>query len=417
MKILLENIKELVQVIERPLAFRAGAGMNTVSTIKNAFLIIRDEVIEEFGRMDELLDKYIDDDLLIEIDCRGRLVYPSYCDPHTHLVFPKSREKEFADRINGFTYKDIAMQGGGILSSAIQLHEATEDELFDSALQRIIEIMKTGTGAVEIKSGYGLNTDDELKMLRVIRRLKNTAPICVRCTFLGAHSIPHKFWDKPSGYVDLVVNEMIPQVAAEQSADFIDVLCDTGFFSTADTQRVLAAAAEFGMRPKIHANQLGYTSGVEVGVKNNALSVDHLTFVGEEEIELLKNSRTIPTVLPGAAFFLNLPLSPVRKMIDAGLPLALGTDFNPSSAPSGNMNFISSLGCIKYNMTPNETINATTLNAAYAMGVDDSLGSITKGKIANLFITSEVEGLDSLPYFFGSNLIETVILNGEVQSF
>lgn len=413
----MENIKELVQVIDDPLLFRAGKEMSRLKTIKNAFLIIRDELIEEYGTMEELKDKYTDDDLLVEIDCTNRLVYPSFCDSHTHIVYAHSREIEFVNRIAGLTYKEIARQGGGILNSAKRLHETSEDELYHSAMDRIFEVMKIGTGAIEIKSGYGLNTDDELKMLRVIQRLKETAPICIRSTFLGAHAIPEKYKSKPSNYVDLIINEMIPQVVADELADFIDVFCDKGFFSPQDTDRILLAGIKYGLRPKIHANELGFTGGVQVGVKYNALSVDHLEYMGDEEIQVLKGTETMPTVLPGAAFFLNLPLSPVRKMIDAGLPVALASDFNPGSSPSGNMSFISSLGCIKYNMIPEEVINATTLNSAYAMGVSDCLGSITKGKTANLFITSEAGSIASLPYNFGSNLIETVIINGEIQSF
>ena len=413
----MENIKELVQVIDEPLLYRAGREMKRVQTIKNAFLIIRDELIEEYGKMEELKDKYTDDDVLIEIDCTNRLVYPSFCDSHTHIVYAHSRETEFVNRIAGLTYEEIARKGGGILNSAKRLHETSEDELYHSAMDRIFEVMKMGTGAIEIKSGYGLNTDDELKMLRVIRRLKETAPICIRSTFLGAHAIPEKYKSKPSIYVDLIINEMIPQVAADELADFIDVFCDKGFFSPQDTDRILLAGIKHGLRPKIHANELGLTGGVQVGVKYNALSVDHLEYMGDEEIQALKGTETMPTVLPGAAFFLNLPLSPVRKMIDAGLPVALASDFNPGSSPSGNMSFISSLGCIKYNMMPEEVINATTLNSAYAMGVSDCFGSITKGKTANLFITSEAGSIASLPYNFGSNLIETVIINGEIQSF
>jgi len=271
--------------------------------------------------------------------------------------------------------------------------------------------------AIEIKSRYGLNTKDELKMLRVIRMIKETSPICVRSTFLGAHAIPEKYKGNTSKYVDVVINEMIPQVATDELADFIDVFCDKGFFSPQDTDRILMAGVKYGLRPKIHANELGFTGGVQVGVKYNALSVDHLEYIGDEEIKVLVGTETMPTVLPGAAFFLNLPLSPVRKMIASGLPVALASDYNPGSSPSGNMSFISSLGCIKYNMLPEEVINATTLNAAYAMGVSDCLGSISKGKIANLFITVDVSGIESLPYHFGSNMIETVIINGEVQSF
>ena len=417
MKILLENIKELVQVIEEPVLLRAGAEMGYVETIKNAFLIIRDEVIEEFGPMEQLKDKYMDDDLIIEIDCSNRLVYPSFVDSHTHIVYPHSREKEFVNRIKGLTYQEIAAKGGGILNSAKMLHKTSEEELYCSAMERIYEVMKMGTGAIEIKSGYGLNTEDELKMLRVIRMIKETAPLCVRSTFLGAHAIPEKYKKNVSNYVDLVINEMIPQVATEELADYIDVFCDDGFFSPQQTDRILMAGMKYGLRPKIHANELGFSGGVQVGVKYNALSVDHLEYIGDNEIAALKDSETMPTILPGAAFFLNLELSPVRKMINAGLPVALASDFNPGSSPSGNMSFISALGCIKYNMLPEEVINATTLNSAYAMGVSDRVGSISKGKIANLFITAEADGIESLPYHFGSNMIETVILNGEVQTF
>lgn len=416
MKILLENIKELVQVEASPVNFKAGKEMRTVNTIKNAFLIIRDEIIESFGPMSELKDVYRDDDLIIEIDCSDRLVYPSFCDSHTHLVYPGPREKEFVDRIKGLSYEQIAQNGGGILNSAKRMHEASEEELYNDAMERILEIIKQGTGAVEIKSGYGLNVEDELKMLRVIRWIKETAPICVRSTFLGAHAIPVEYKSNPSEYVDIVINEMIPRVAAEELADYIDVFCDQGFFSVEDTERILMAGLKYGMRPKIHANELGLTGGIQAGVKYNALSVDHLEFVEADEIEALKNSETMPTVLPGAAFFLGMKLSPVREMIEAGLPVALASDFNPGSSPSGNMSLISAMGCIKYKMLPEEVINATTINSAYAMGVNHKLGSIAKGKIANLFITSEIPGIEYLPYSFGSNLIETVILNGEVQN-
>lgn len=417
MKILLENIKELVQVENNPVLFRAGFDMAKVSTIKNAFLIIRNEVIEEFGEMHELKDLYLDDDILVEIDCRNRLVYPSFCDSHTHLVYPHSREKEFVDKIKGLSYEEIAKRGGGILNSAKLLHETSEEDLYESAMERVLQIVSTGTGAVEIKSGYGLNTEDELKMLRVIRKIKNTSPICVRSNFLGAHSIPMEYRSKVSEYVDVIINEMIPQVVSEDLTDYIDVFCDKGFFSVEDTDRILMAGVKYGLRPKIHANELGLTGGVQVGVKYNALSVDHLEFVGDKEIAALHGTGTMPTVLPGAAFFLNMKLSPVRKMIDAGLPIALASDYNPGSSPSGNMSFISALGCIKYNMLPKEVINATTINTAYAMGISDSLGSIARGKIANLFITAKIPGIEYLPYSFGSNLIETVIINGEVQTF
>ncbi|WP_372947134.1 imidazolonepropionase [Mariniphaga sp.] len=417
MKLLLENIKELVQVEEVPVQFKSGKQMAQLNTVKDAFLIIRDELIQDFGPMSKLKDVYKDDDFLIEIDCSNRLVYPSYCDSHTHLVYPAPREKEFVDRIQGLSYEEIARKGGGILNSAKLLHNTPDEKLYYSAMERIFEMIKTGTGAIEIKSGYGLNTKDEIRMLKIIKWIKETAPVCVRSTFLGAHSIPEQYKNNVSAYVDLVVNEMIPQVAAEELADFIDVFCDKGFFSVEDTERILMAGLKYGLRPKLHANELGLTGGVQTGVKYNALSVDHLEFMGPDEIESLKNTGTMPTILPGAAFFLGMKLSPVREMIEAGLPVALASDFNPGSSPSGNMNFISSLGCINYKMLPEEVINATTINTAYAMGISDRLGSIARGKTANLFITSEMPGIEYLPYSFGSNLVETVILNGEVQSF
>lgn len=417
MKLLLENIKELVQVEDNPVLFKSGKEMAKLKSVKNAFLIIRDELIQDFGPMSSLKDVYKDDDLLVEIDCANRLVYPSYCDSHTHLVYPAPREKEFVDRIRGLSYEEIARQGGGILNSAKLLHQIPDEKLYYSAMDRIFEIIKSGTGAIEIKSGYGLNTEEEIRMLKIIKWVKETAPVCVRSTFLGAHAVPAEYRNNVSGYVDLVINEMIPQVAAEELAEFIDVFCDDGFFSVEDTERILMAGLKYGLRPKLHANELGLTGGVQVGVKYNALSVDHLEHIGPEEIKCLKNTETMPTILPGAAFFLGLKLSPVREMIDAGLPVALASDYNPGSSPSGNMNFIASLGCINYKMLPEEVINATTINTAYAMGVSDRLGSIARGKVANLFITSEMPGIEYLPYSFGSNLVETVILNGEVQSF
>lgn len=416
MKILLENIKKLVQVEGNPVSFRAGKEMATVHTIKNAFLIIRDELIESFGPMDELPNVYRDDDVLMEIDCSGKLVYPSFCDSHTHLVYPAPRHQEFVDRIKGLSYEEIARRGGGILNSARLLNETDEQQLYEAAMERVHEIIRMGTGAVEIKSGYGLTTEGELKMLRVIRRIKETAPLCVRATFLGAHAIPLEYKNNPDAYVDLLIDEMLPRVAQEELADFVDVFCDRGFFSVEYTDRILNVAAKYGLRPKIHANELGATGGIQVGVKHQALSVDHLEFVGEDEIEVLQNSETMPTVLPGAAFFLNMKLSPVREMIAAGLPVALASDFNPGSSPSGNMCLISAMGCIRYQMLPEEVINATTLNSAYAMGISESYGSIAPGKVASLFITREIPGIEFLPYAYGSHLIETVILNGEVQT-
>ena len=416
MKLLLLNIKELVNVEERQVTYKSGSNMARLNTLKNAFLIINGELIEAFGPMEKLNEHYIDDsDFLAEVDCSGRFVYPCYCDSHTHIVYPAPREKEFVAKIKGATYEEIARSGGGILNSARLLHESSEDFLYEGAMRRIQEMIKMGTGAIEIKSGYGLNTEDELKMLRVIRKLRMDSPACIRATFLGAHAIPADYKENRADYVDMIINEMIPVVASEELADFIDVFCDKGFYTVEDTERILMAGLKYGLRPKIHANELGNSGGVQVGVKYNTLSVDHLEYIGESEIECLLKSDTMPTVLPGSAFFLNLKLSPVREMINAGLPVALASDYNPGSSPSGNMNFISSLGCIKYKMLPQEVIHATTINSAYAMGISDKLGSIAKGKIANVFITSEMPGIEYLPYSFGSDLIETVILNGEIQ--
>jgi len=415
--LLLQNIRELVQTEEVPQELVAGKKMSKVGTVPNAFLLIHDELIEDFGPMRELNRSSVDDDILMEIDCSGRLVYPAWCDPHTHLVYAGSREKEFVRRIKGQPYEQIAQNGGGILNSARLLHETPAEELYEQSVKRIFEIMRQGTGAIEIKSGYGLTTEDELKMLQVIQWIRQTTPLCVRATFLGAHAIPEAYKNNTAGYVDLIINEMIPQVAAEELADYIDVFCEKGFFSVEDTERILMAGIKYGLRPKIHANELGRTGGVQAGVKYNALSVDHLEHLGEEEIETLSGSETMPTLLPGASFFLNLPYAPARKMIDAGLPVALASDFNPGSSPSGNMNFIGSLACLKLKMTPQEAVNAATINAAYAMGVSDRLGSIARGKIANVFITRPIPSMEYFPYMFGSNLIETLILNGEIQSF
>jgi len=415
MRLILENIKELVQVDPQHRLWVAGKSMAEIQTIKNAFLVIQNELIEDFGPMDKLgLTDFDGDDLIMEIDCSGKMVFPSYCDSHTHLVFAATRELEFVDRIKGLTYEEIAKNGGGILNSANRLHEMTEDDLFHQAMVRLEEIAALGTGAVEIKSGYGLTTESEIKMLRVIRRMKQNSPLLIKSTFL-AHAFPLEYRKKRNEYLDLLITEMIPQIAADELADYVDVFCDRGFFTMEETERILMAGIKHGMQGKVHANELANSGGVQVGVKYNALSADHLEFVGEEEISALLGSETMPTVLPGASFFLNLKLAPVRKMIDAGLPIALASDYNPGSSPSGNMNFIQSLGCLKYGMTPEETIHATTINSAYAMGISENYGSIAKGKVANLFITKEISSYAVIPYSYGSNLIETVILNGEIQ--
>jgi imidazolonepropionase len=415
MKILIINIKELAGVDETFNPYLSGASMGKIQTIKNAFLFIDRGLILEFGSMEHL---FIPEDWkkkgIKVIDATGKLVFPSFCDSHTHLVYADSREIEYVDKIKGLSYEEIAKRGGGILNSAKRLHESSETELIGAALERLEEITWLGTGAVEIKSGYGLNTADELKMLRVIRDLKSLSPLTIKATFLGAHAIPLEYRGKQHEYVDMVINEMIPQVTAEELADYIDVFCDKGFFTVEDTERILMAGMKYGLKPKIHANELDYSGGIQVGVKYGALSVDHLEYTGDAEIQSLKDSETMPTILPGAAFFLNMVHAPVRKMIDAGLPVALASDFNPGSSPSGNMQLILSMGCIMYRMTPEEAINATTLNSAYAMGVSEELGSIAIGKKANVFITKPIPGIEFMPYSYGSNKVDTVILNGKV---
>ncbi|MBE9467330.1 MAG: imidazolonepropionase [Bacteroidetes bacterium] len=415
MKILIKNIKKLVQVEQdKPKAFVAGADMSKLQIIDNAFLLINNDKIEDFGSMNSLPDlKELDQ--LKEIDVKGRMVFPSFCDSHTHIVYAGSREVEYIDKIKGLSYEEIAKRGGGILNSVKLLHNTSEDDLYEQSLQRINEIKRQGTGAVEIKSGYGLNIEDELKMLRVIKRLKESTPLTIKASFLGAHAVPDEYKNNQSGYVDSIINEMIPVVASQELADYVDVFCDKGFFTVEETDRILLTGMKYGLRAKIHANELDYSGGIQVGVKYNALSVDHLEYVGDDEISALKNTETMPTVLPGAAFFLGMKYSPVRKMINAGLPIALASDYNPGSSPSGNMKFIMSLGCVNYRMITEEVINATTINTAYAMGVSDKLGSIARGKIANVFITKEIPTIEFIPYSFGSDLIDMVILNGEIQ--
>ena len=418
MKILIKNIKEIIQIEESPRLKVAGKDMANLKTLKDAYLIIIDGKIAEFGKMSELSksENIINAGKIREIDVTGKMVFPTFCDSHTHLVYPASREIEYIDKIRGLSYEEIAKRGGGILNSAKKMNEVSEDELIQSALARLEEIKNYGTGAVEIKSGYGLDTKNELKMLRVIKKLKELSPLTIKSTFLGAHAIPAQYKSDPAEYVDLIINEMIPQVASEELADYIDVFCDRGFFSTDDTDRLLNAGMKYGLRPKIHANELDYSGGIQVGVKYNALSVDHLEFTGEEEIQTLLNSDTMPTILPGAAFFLGMKYAPARKMIDAGLPVAMASDFNPGSSPSGNMQLILSMASILYRLTPEEGINATTINTAYAMDLSEELGSIAVGKKANLFISKPIPTYQFMPYYYGGNKVETVILNGEIRN-
>lgn len=414
MKTLIKNIKQLVQVETQPRKWVAGADMARLQTIDNAYLLVNEDRIEVFGKMSEIEDSIHREDVTVkEVDASGRLVLPSFCDSHTHIVYAGSREIEYIDKIKGLSYEEIARRGGGILNSSLRIRETGEDELYLSAFERLQEIIRYGTGAVEIKSGYGLDTESELKMLRVIKRLKANSPLLIKSTFLGAHAVPAEYKGRQTEYVDLIINEMIPAVAAEDLADYIDVFCDKGFFTVEDTDRMLNAGMKYGLRAKIHANELDYSGGVQVGVKYNALSVDHLEYMGKEEIQVLKGSETMPTILPGAAFFLNMPCSPVREMIHAGLPVALASDFNPGSSPSGNMKLIMSFGCINYKMLPEEVINATTINSAYAMGVEEEAGSIAVGKRANFYITRPVPGIEYLPYAYGSDLVDTVFLNGQ----
>lgn len=383
-------------------------------SIDHAWLVMADGRIEDYGSADTQPAADATTDIDNIIDAKGGIVMPAFCDSHTHLVYAASREQEFVDKIHGLSYAEIARRGGGILNSADHLHHLSEDELYQRSMQRIREIADKGTGAVEIKSGYGLNTDDELKMLRVIRRIKQTAPLVVVSTFLGAHAVGRAFAGRQSEYVDMVVSEMIPEVGRQGLADFVDVFCDKGFFTPSETSRILDAAAKWGMRPKIHAQELADSGGVEVAVAHGALSVDHLESATERDIQLLLEARTtMPTALPGTSFFLNMPYAPARRIIDSGLPLAVATDYNPGSTPSGDMKFVTSLSCIKMRLTPEEAINAATINGAAAMGLAAECGSISRGKRANLIVTEPIPSVDFIPYAYTSPIISRVILNGE----
>jgi len=406
--LLIVNIKGLVQVRDKSVTRVAGDAMAELPVLENAYLAISDELILDFGSMD-LLPLFT---ATQTIDARGRFVFPSFVDSHTHLVFAATREEEFVMKIKGATYQEIAAKGGGILNSAKRLQQTSEDELLERALMRASEVIRTGTGAIEIKSGYGLTVKDELKMLRVARRVAAQSPLIVRSTLLGAHAVPAGM--KKEDYISLVLNEMIPAVAAEKLADYIDVFCETGFFTQDETEMIAEEGKRFGLKPRIHANQLNRSGGVQAGVKTGALSVDHLENIGDEEIRLLSGSNTMPTVLPFAAFFLNLSFPPAREMLNAGLPLAIASDYNPGSSPSGNMLMMISLACIKMKMTPEEAINACTINTASALELSDKVGSITKGKVANVFITKQIPSIAFIPYAMGSNVIETTILRGNV---
>jgi imidazolonepropionase len=404
----IKNIRGLVQVRDHHIDFVAGGQMAELPMVSDAFLHINNGVIVDYGPMTSMPSAGSAE----IVDASNRFVFPSFVDSHTHLVFAASREEEFVMKIKGATYADIAARGGGILNSARRLQQTSEDELFERSMTRAHEIIRQGTGAVEIKSGYGLTTKDEIKMLRVAKRIGRETPLTVKTTFLGAHAVPKETTHED--YVRLVIEEMIPAVAEEKLADYIDVFCEQGFFSVDETERIVEEGKRYGMRPRIHANQLHNSGGVQVGVKTKAISVDHLENIGDSEIEALKNSGVMPTALPGAAFFLGLPFPPARKIMAAGLPLAIASDFNPGSAPSGNMSTMLALSCIRMKMTPEEAINASTINTAYALELQKSHGTITRGKMANVFITKEIPSISFLPYAFGSQVIDKVILQGKL---
>lgn len=410
MKTLLINIKELLQVRETHIDKVAGAAMANLPTIQNAFLLIEDNLISDFGKMEDL--PQISDAKII--DATGKTVLPAWCDSHTHIVYAGNRVQEFVDRINGLSYEEIANRGGGILNSAKKLNETSEEEIYNQSKARLEEVMQQGTGAVEIKSGYGLTVEGELKMLRIIKKLKENYPVAIKATFLGAHAFPTAYKENHSGYIDIIVNDMLPKIAEENLADYIDAFLETGYFSIEETERIMEAGKKYGLPAKIHVNQFTAINGIEACVKHNALSVDHLEIVTDEDIEILKNSDTMPVALPSCSYFISIPYTPARKMIQAGLPLALATDFNPGTTPSGNMNFVVATACIKMKMTPEEAINAATINGAYAMGLSKTHGSITKGKHANLIITKPITSFYQLPYAFGTNLIDQVVIEGKV---
>lgn len=409
MKLLLTNIKELLQIRDEGLKKVSGKAMKELPSLKNAWLYIENEKITDFGTMDAV--RSFKD--VKTVDCSGKMVLPTWCDSHTHLVYAGNREQEFVDRINGLSYQEIAERGGGIVNSAQKLQNTSEEALYEQTEQRLLEIMRLGTGAVEIKSGYGLTTEAEIKMLRVAKQLEKAYPATIKTTFLGAHAVAASYKDDKAGYMDLVIDTMLPQVAKEKLADYVDIFCEVGYFSVEDMERLLEAGKTHNMIPKVHVNQFNSIGGIQAAVKHNALSVDHLEVMTDEDIEALKNTDTMPVALPSCSYFLSIPFAPGRKMIDAGLPLALATDYNPGSTPSGNMNFVIATACIKMRLTPEEAINAATINGAYAMGVNDTHGSITKGKSASLIITKEIPSYGYLPYAFGSNLIDSVIINGK----
>ena len=409
MTTLIINIKELLQVREPSIEKVSGREMAVLPSIKNAFLLIKDDLIADFGPMSEVPVFQVD----TTINAAGKMILPTWCDSHTHIVYAGNREQEFVDRINGLSYEEIANRGGGILNSAKKLNEASEEEIYNQSKVRLEEVMHLGTGAVEIKSGYGLTFDGELKMLRVIKKLAQTYPVSIKATFLGAHAFPLEYKDNHQGYIDILISVILPEITKHKLAHYIDAFCESGYFTVVQTEQIMEAGVKFGLQPKIHVNQFNSIGGVQSGVKYNALSVDHLEVMTTADIQVLKNTQTMPVALPSCSYFLGIPYTPARAMIDEGLPLALASDFNPGSSPSGNMNFVIATACIKMNMTPEEAINAATINGAYAMGLSNSHGSITIGKKASLILTKAIPSYYQLPYAFGSNLIDTVFIAGK----
>ncbi|MBT6377364.1 MAG: imidazolonepropionase [Flavobacterium sp.] len=403
------NIKELIQVRDKSVEKVSGKDMSILPTIKNAFMMIEDEIIINFGPMEKLGNTKAD----TIIDVTGKLILPTWSDSHTHLVFADTREEEFVDRINGLSYEQIALRGGGILNSAAKLQDKPKEELYNDAAKRLNELIKSGTGSIEIKSGYGLTLNSELKILHVIKRLKENFTIPIKATFLGAHAIPDIYKEKRAAYIQLIIDEMLPEIATQKLADFIDVFCEKGYYTVEETDQILKAGLKYGLVPKIHVNQFNSIGGIKVGVKNNALSVDHLEVLTTKDLAHLKDSETIPVSLPSCSFFLGIPYTDARKIMEANVPLALASDYNPGSTPSGNMNFVVSLACIKMKMTPEEAINAATINGAYASNLSDKVGSISRGKLANFIITKPINSYSYLPYSFASNCIDEVYLRGK----
>jgi imidazolonepropionase len=406
------NIKELVQVREASVKKVSGKEMNILPSIKNAFLIIKNGLIFDFGKMTNLKESNFDK----KTDCTGKMILPTWCDSHTHIVYTGNREQEFVDRINGLSYEEIANNGGGILNSAKKLQAISEENLYDESAKRLEEVIALGTGAIEIKSGYGLTVSSELKMLRVIKKLKENYDIPIKATFLGAHAVPKDFKNNKQKYINLIIDKMLPEIAKENLADFIDIFCEVGYFSVDDADKILTAGKKYGLTAKTHVNQFNSIGGIDISIKHKALSVDHLEVLSDNDLEALKISDTMPVALPSCSYFLGIPYTPARKLIDNGLAIALATDYNPGSSPSGNMNFVVATACIKMKMTPNEAINAATINGAYAMNLNEELGSITKGKLASFFITKEIASHNIIPYNFGNNQIQSVYIKGKKVS-